>query len=456
MKGKNLGRIILVRGYKRQQCKDGVRPDCLRTELKALTEGEHPEGRPLLPKVVRHSHDIILPVNPFSGAELAYFPISVPLTSSVRYLFYEFHHDVSKELYPRAFCRQPEESRTIWFERVIEDPCVFHCTMAVTSARISHSQGYGGKSVASTQHFVMALHLLRRDLDTNSKLQNSSIVVAISLAMYSNINGSTGESRIHLQGLKRMLDLCPGGLTSVYSGTPEVGNKIRRADIELALLEGTPTLFSSQSISLPDPLHVVPLHDRRPYVTLPYPLDEISTVVRLAMTDVLALCDYAGRAQLSAFQYLDMVISIIQRLIDYAPLGSARPSRLLDDACQLGLLAFMSTVLNHTRGRRSACSPLLSDLLRKCLDRFDDEMACGRGHKYSSFYLWLTFIFVLSAPEFEQYYHPDSSFARRIRVLANTLALETLDDIIAHLSVYPWVAAFHDDQSKKLWDVICR
>jgi hypothetical protein len=303
---------------------------------------------------------------------------------------------------------------------VIEDPCgkraephfaqgfrfytnslkVFHCALAVTRSHISYSQGYGGKSLESTRHFLLALRLLRGDLDANSKPRNSSIVVAISLAIYANLNGSTGESRIHLQGLKRILELRPGGLASLCSGTPEVGNKIRRADIELALLAGTPTLFGSQPLPLPGLPYVVPPDDRRSYVALPHPLGETSPVVHFAMTDVLALCSYAGSAQLSAFQYQDLVISILQRLIDYAPLGGERPSHPLDDVCQLGLLAFMSTVLNHTRERWSACSTLLSDLLRTCLDRFDDEMAYGRANKYTSLHLWLMFIPMARKPNY--------------------------------------------------------
>jgi hypothetical protein len=132
------------------------------------------------------------------------------------------------------------------------------------------------------------------------------------------------------------------------------------------------------------------------------------------------------------------------------------PLHPLDDVCQLGLLAFMSTVLNHTCERRSTCSTLLSDLLRTCLDRFDDEISYGRANKYLSLHLWLMFIYAVSAPEYEQCCDANLSVARRIQVLANALALETWEDVTAHLSVYPWVGAFHDKPSKKLWAVICR
>lgn len=327
--------------------------------------------------------------------------------------------------------------------------------MAVTRARITQSQGHGGESLESNRHLLLALGQLRRDLNATCKPKDSSIVVAISLAIYANLKGSASESHIHLQGLKRILELRPGGMTALCFSFPEVGNKIRRADIELALLVGTPTLFGPQLSPLLGLPSVVPLYDQRSCIALPHPLGETSPLLHFAMMDVLALCNYAGSAQLSAFQYQYLVISILQRLIDYAPLGDERPSHPLDDVCQLGLLAFMSTVLYHTRERRPACSTLLSNLLRTRLDKFENEMVSGRANKYLSLHLWLLFIYAVSAPEYEQYCDADSSVARRIQVLAKALTLETWEDVAAHLSVYPWVAMIHNEPSKKLWAVIC-
>jgi hypothetical protein len=221
-------------------------------------------------------------------------------------------------------------------------------------------------------------------------------------------------------------------------------------------LAGTPTIFGSQLLPQPELPYVVPVDDRRSCVTLPHPLEETDPVIRFAMTDALALCKYAGRAQLSAFQYQNLLVSIIQRLIDYAPLGGKRPPHPLNNACQLGLLAFMSTLLDHTRETGSIYSTLLSDLLWASIESFDDEMAYGRVKDYPSLHLWLVFIYAVSAPEQEQSWNANSSIVRRIRIRANELALATWEGIATHLRVYPWVDAFHSKQSRKLWDIICR
>lgn len=320
--------------------------------------------------------------------------------------------------------------------------------MALTGARISDHQAHGEKPLESARHFMLALRLLRRDLSADPEPRDSSVFVSISLALYANLQGSTRDSRIHLQGLQRILELRPGGVAALCSDTPEVGNKVRRADLELALAAGTPTLFGSQVSPLPQPPCVVPPDGPRRRFALPHPLGEAGLVIQLAMRDVLALCNYAGREQLSALQYQDLVLSITQRLVDQAPLGGERPANPLDDVCQLGLLAFMGTLLHPARNGRYVCSTLLSGLLRIRLDGLDSATVAGG---YPALNLWLLFIYAVSAPEFEQCCDVDSSVARRIRILAGTLALHTWEDVAAHLCRYPWVAAFHDEPGKKLW-----
>jgi hypothetical protein len=311
---------------------------------------------------------------------------------------------------------------------------------------------------------MQAMRLLRRDLAATAEPQDSSVAVVISLAVHANLTGAVDQSRIHLHGLKRILNLRPGGLAALCSHTPELGNKIRRADLELALVVGTPTIFGSQSWPLPLPLpaspyvDVFPLDDGRALrvkVALPYPLSETCVVVHSAMRDVLALCSCADSAvQLDAFQYQDLAISIFQRLVDYAPLGGLRPPHPLNDVCQLGLLAFMSTILHHTRQRQSAYTVLLSKVFWIQLDLFDNDMVSRQHNKYPSLRIWLIFIYAVSAPGYEQFCDMDSSVAQSIRTLAKTLTLGGWEDVAAHLSGYPWIAAFHNEPGKKLWESV--
>jgi hypothetical protein len=204
------------------------------------------------------------------------------------------------------------------------------------------------------------------------------------------------------------------------------------------------------------PYVVVSSSSRSPHITLPHPLGEASLDMQSSMTDVLALCNYAGTGQLGAFQYQDLVISIIQRLIDYAPLGGVRPSHWLDDLCHLGLLTFMSTILYHTREIKPTCSVLLSRLLWTQLDTFGDQMVDTEANNYSPLNLWLIFIYAISATEYELLCDADSRVAHRIHTVSKELALETWEDAQTHLKVFPWIAALHDSPGKKLWESVVR
>jgi len=324
----------------------------------------------------------------------------------------------------------------------------------MTGAHISHHRGQRNASLESTRHFMEAMRLLRRELSTNRKPQDSSLAVIISLAIHANLTNNMNESRIHLHGLKHILELRPGGLTALCANAPEVGNKIRRADLDLALMAGAPTLFGPQSSPLPTTLYVVPINEQTLNIVLPHPLGETSLALQSAIRDVLTLCSYAGRAQLGAFQYQDLIISMFQRLVDYAPLAGPRPLHPLDDVCQLGFLAFMSTVIHHNQQRRPTCSISLSKAFWIQLDKFDNDVTFNQGNKYSSLYLWLIFVYAVSAPDYKRYCDASSSVARRICMLADTLALKTWEDVNTYLSAYSWIMEFHDEWGRKLWESV--
>lgn len=322
----------------------------------------------------------------------------------------------------------------------------------MTGAHISRQLGQPTVPPETTRHFVEAMRLLRRELSTNPQPLDSSVAVIISLAIHATLTGAVDETRVHLRGLDHIVRLRPGGLPALHKAAPEVVNKIRRADMHLALMAGTPTIFGAQASPLPATLHVVPLDRKRLNDPLPHPLGETSPVLRAAARDVLALCSYAGSSLLGAYQYQDLIISIFQRLVDYAPIVGPRPPRLLDDVCQLGLLAFMSTVVYRDGPKTTSCPALLSEALWTRIGRFNNDMVSSQERGNSSLCLWLNFVYAVSMSEDEECCNAGSSVARHIHALADTLTLRTWEDVTASLSVYPWISAFHDKLGRTLWE----
>ncbi|ERS97091.1 hypothetical protein HMPREF1624_06420 [Sporothrix schenckii ATCC 58251] len=319
--------------------------------------------------------------------------------------------------------------------------------------------GRRDEPLESTHHLLQAMRLLRRDLNAVSKTQETSVIaVVISLAIRANLADAVAESRTHLQALKRIVQLRPGGLVALCAAVPELGNKIRRTDAELALRSGMPTIFGSRHLSLPAPLYHVLLGDRWQSIALPFPLQDVCIELQPAIRDILMLCSYAGRSQLGTVQYQDLVISIVQRLVDYAPLDGARPPQPLDDICQLGFLSFMTTVVHREPRKRSAYFGLLSGLFRTRLGEFYSSTSSYTASNHPELHFWLHFIYAMSASDdsapLRRVHLPT---ADRIRVLGEALAIRTWEVAVAHLRVYPWVDAFHDEMGRKIWEqTTCR
>ncbi|CAK7214750.1 hypothetical protein SCUCBS95973_002240 [Sporothrix curviconia] len=469
MKGKNAGKVISARGHRWRRFGDEktkpTRPDSVA------------RGRPLLPKNplpladgdrvrAMQAMQAVSPADPFCGFEFSYFTTPVPITASSRQLFHDLHNAVSQELYPRAFCRQSNEIGTRWFETLMTNPCVYHCGLAIMGIHRFQLLGRRDEPIDATRHLLQAMRLLRHDLDAvpNKTYETSAIAVIISLAIRANLAGAVAESRTHLHALQRIVELRPGGLAALCAAVPELGNKIRRTDAELALCAGMPTVFGSRHLPLPAPLFssVSLLDDGwRRSAALPCPLQDVCTELQPAIRDIFVMCSYAGRSQLGTVQFQDLVISIIQRLVDYAPLDGARPPRPLDDICQLSFLSFMTTVLHREPRKRSSYARLLSGLFRARLESFCLGTTFSNSvSSHAELALWLNFTYAMSAACGSEpcwRVNVDLPTAGRICALSEVLAVSTWEDAVAHLRVFPWVEAFHGDTGGSIWaQATCR
>jgi hypothetical protein len=319
------------------------------------------------------------------------------------------------------------------------------------AAHVSLFRDHRDDTREALRHFSQALRLLRRDLSEATTPRIPSLLVVISLAMHANVTGSLGESRVHLDGLQRMLELRPGGLAALRVHRRELANKIRRADVELALLAGEQTCFGTQGEPAPVARSVAPAAFGTGRGNLPYPLEQMFAPLQDVVRDILALCRCAGRAQFDGYQYQDVIISIMQRLVDCAPLKAPRPPRPVDDVCQLGLVAFMMTIMYRNGRMRATYSALLAKLLRVRLGTYDEEPSV-RVDSYPSLRLWLVFFYAFSTLEGEQRHDERAFVAWHVRTRAAALGVTTWEDARAHLSRFPWIAAMHDSPGKNLWE----
>ncbi|EMT62530.1 Argininosuccinate synthase [Fusarium odoratissimum] len=349
MKGKNLGRTIQGRGKRHAapQLNDLYKgPDQSKKDFgveegtKSLDGAVDNDGNALLfPEIADSDTDRDTDTtysinNPYSGKEYTYFSFPVQFTPSMRYYVYEcqfilaVHTAICNIIYPYAFCRPTDEIGSPWFRYMVADQACLHCLLAMAATYLNVLRNIPTpslESIEATRHFSQALRLMNPRLSQPASAQkDSNIAIIISLAIHSNITQNLTASTMHLQGLENLLTFRPGGISDIRECNRALLHKICRTDIELAVAQGTRTRFGNAGLTA---AAAGPISARNP----PYPLNQMSELLRQITRELLALCRRPGKAKMSGLQYQDVLISMWQRLVDFAPLSGTRPQDLMDD-----------------------------------------------------------------------------------------------------------------------------
>ncbi|KAF4971273.1 hypothetical protein FSARC_1843 [Fusarium sarcochroum] len=453
MKGKNLGRTIQGRGRKHAAPYEGdfflgVQQFKQKEGIKDGRIDDDPiidqDGNALMFPEITAVDAANTFNNPFAGEEYTYFAFPVQFTPSMRYLVYEFNTSVCNIIYPYAFCRPTDEIGSPWFKFMVADVACLHCLLAMVTTYLNmlrKPEIPDLESLEATRHFSQALRIMNPRLSKPSAAQkDSNIAIIISLAIHSIIIQDLPASVMHLQGLQRLLEFRPGGISGILECNRPLLHKICRTDVELAIAQGTRTQFGNAGLTA---AAAGPVSARN----LAYPLNQTCELLRQVTRELLALCRRPGRAKMAGLQYQDVLISMWQRLIDFAPLGGTRPQDLLDDVWQLALLAFLVTVTWSTSFLKNVHCRLLHKLLR---EHVENRALLARGDDYQALWFWVVFIYALSLPDDDS----DQLPLEEIREMAQKLDVRTWEELRAKFKQFPWIGVVHDIPGKKLWELI--
>ncbi|KAF5680487.1 Argininosuccinate synthase [Fusarium circinatum] len=471
MKGKNLGRTIQGRGKRHAASQVNnlhKSPDLSRSNVsveerrKSLDDAVNNVGNDLLfPEILDTDTDTTYSINnPYSGKEYTYFSFPVQFTPSMRYYVYEFHTAICNIIYPFAFCRPTDEIGSPWFRYMVADQAcnslVFpfaslpltgaaglHCLLAMAATYLNILRNIPTPSVESieaTRHFSQALHLMNPRLSQPSAAQqDSNIAIIISLAIHSNITQNLTASAMHLQGLDSILAFRPGGISDIRECNRALLHKICRTDIELAVAQGTRTRFGNAGLTAEA---AGPMSARN----LAYPLNQMSELLRQVTRELLALCRRPGKAKMSGLQYQDVLISMWQRLVDFAPLSGTRPQDLMDDVWQLALLAFLVTVTWSASHLKSVHCKLLHKLLK---EHIESRVLLEKGEEYRPLWFWVVLVYGLSLTNG----NCDTLVLDELREASELLGITKWEVSRAKVKSFPWIGIVHDVPGRALWEV---
>ena len=224
---------------------------------------------------------------------------------------------------------------------------------------------------------------------------------------------------------------------------------ITRLDVELALQTGLPTLFCSDAAELAkggSDESGVSDEFRAIEEQLPSTASKLSRIMLnvISFASILNGRNREGRTKLDPLSYTEMLISILYRLIEIAPLGQpcSMSRGFYDDVTHLAMLAFMTTLLPKYASDDSC--HLLSGRLESAIQ--DLHVTCADAQDSGLLLLlWALFIGGVSFLKCKDH---------------QWLILETCDRLDLHdwpavrgqLCGFPWIHTLHDIPGRCLWE----
>ncbi|PKX97249.1 uncharacterized protein P174DRAFT_510322 [Aspergillus novofumigatus IBT 16806] len=298
-----------------------------------------------------------------------------PLDSESTVLMHRWFFDISDALFPLQFCTKFDIIKSICVNYILADEAYFHSTLAISSNIVSKT----------LHHFSQAYALVNIKLSGPFSVSDSAIAAVVSLAIYQQVHHQPATGPVHLHGLYCMIQL-RGGIARLMQENRALALKSLRLDVELAMQNGTHTLFRSDEV----PVHMVLCDPDVCSGQFPRAASWMPPI----MLDLL---------KLDPLDYTETLVSLLYHLVDVSPLGypSSEPGGRYIDMTYLAMLAFMTTLLPEYNRDGSSC-PLLSDRLGSAL-----QDLCVTASESSDFdsplLLWILFISGISVLDLKDY-----------------------------------------------------
>ncbi|CAH0044786.1 unnamed protein product [Clonostachys solani] len=380
------------------------------------------------------------------GNELSGVKMPCSVSHHSRRFIHDFMCYAADSIYPPHLCLEPYDIvKDIWIRYMFIDEAYYHCLVALSEACISFIVHREQDSAEFTQHLTRGLQLVNAKLSGVHALSDVAICTVILLCLISSIRKIPSQTKVHFDGLCRMINL-RGGLHHLKEN-PFLTEKAQRLDIELALQLGCQTQLSATTKRLDnllpnyyDPAFESPsllanavVHgDLRVFMIT----QEITKVTRILNATVPA-----SRLYPLAFQ--DLVTHLTYRVLDIEPVDGCQLVGAVTIAVHRGLLAFMLTFVTQISRQRRIPYPVLKNSLKDALDH--PEFLANVDPATHVWLLIVAGIYVLDKTMSVGWLRP--------RLMKAMSVFGTTDWKFgrALLDNYPWVDSLHDESASQIW-----
>ncbi|PYH91363.1 hypothetical protein BO71DRAFT_51560 [Aspergillus ellipticus CBS 707.79] len=380
-----------------------------------------------------------------------FLTISCPLELSPDSLriINQFYIYVIQKMYPAQLGFSVYEGKALWLNYMFADEAAAHCSIALMETCNAFFFSEGNTSTKALYHLSQTFVLVNKRLQSNEALSDSTLGVILMLIFQEQLRKAKIDSKVHYEGLRRMIDL-RGGLNKLEGNWPLV-MKICKTDITYALQCGEPLLFFRDHMSdVYDTLAAKGfILDRGPTASSIRP-NGLNPYLREILIDVTCVANLINSFPIHRMEghinirtFLEILVSVLSRLIHFCPLKAPKPERRVDAAYHIGLTVFMMTLFLQFDHRRildyESVSLRLKDVVEDELEDYDAELAT-----------WLMFIGgIWTSGDVDREW-----LIFRIARVVNQLGMKRWEEVRDLVKKFPWINALHDELGLGQWGLV--
>ncbi|CAH0058085.1 unnamed protein product [Clonostachys solani] len=368
-------------------------------------------------------------------------PVNVP--PAARRIIDEFFILTADRMYPPKLGISLDEAKCIWLKVLFEDQATYECNLAMMQTCNEIYLGHGDSSSKALYSLSRTVSHVKNKLESPGALSDSTITLVLSLISQEQLKKFDSRAKIHLNGLRRMIEL-RGGLEQL-EGKPPLLLKVCKVDVVFALQFGGPTIFFRDEM-LRVRVEMASKGRFHRLLALPsiHDMNTSNPLLKEVLLDVLDLSALinANKSKLvvDLINFQEILMSVFYRLLRMHPLQGVPLTNDADAMYHLGLTIFMLTMfITIEKQRILECSPV-SDAVGELLSR---DLSKSSGELI----LWFVLVSGIWTSTVE-----GDWIIPKLQVIKQRLRLNDWEEAQCRIESFPWIGVLHDQPGRALWD----
>ncbi|CAG8052245.1 unnamed protein product [Penicillium olsonii] len=330
-----------------------------------------------------------------------------------------------------------------WWPLALGDPALFHVSLqtACLDEELLARKGFQSSELLMAD----SVALLRRKVeDVSLAMQDGTMNSVITLATIEFGKGNVKIGRMHVDGVKKLVDL-RGGINSVRQTSPLTARMVSWVSM---LIMGHPQFETQDDYGIGDGIPPIPEWQLGPTANCESGFDvnalDIDPAVRNVFVRLRNVMQRAQQVPFSTTQIHDLTCFVVHRLLlssTATPLISP-----ITECIRCAIILYMFIVQGPTYYTHAVIS---NTIVIRLIEHF--RYLAPPTHVFDSLDVWLTAVGMVASTDTDHH----QSFVERAREIAISLQLKSFQDVMVHIKSVIWLEKHHIEEIfRSHWDII--